>query len=177
MANLTELGQCLKWEQPSALKMKYELRTGDGEVAATLHFRSSFGSFATANSTDGCWTFKRVGFWRTKVTVRTCGSDDDFAIFKNNTWSGGGTLELANGRTFKATTNSWQTKIAFETETGEKLIEFATGGLLHLSATVEIHPSVVTVGELPLMVMLGFYLIVMMHIDASTAAAVAATGG
>src|SRR5262249_40915765 len=154
----------------SALKMEYELRTGDGEVAATLRFRSSFGSFATADSADGCWTFKRVGFWRTRVTVRTCGSDDDIAIFRNNTWSDGGTLELSNGKTFQATTNSWQTKFRFETEAGEKLIEFEIRGLLHLTATVKIQPSSLTVDELPLMVMLGLYLIVMMHIDATTAA-------
>jgi len=153
--------------------MEYELRTGNGELVGTLRFRSSFGSFATADGEDGCWTFKRVGFWRTKVTVRACGSDDDVAIFKNNTWSGGGTLELPNGPTFRATTNLWQTKFGFETEAGEKLIEFQTSGLLHLSATVEIHPSVATIAELPLMVMLGFYLTVMMHIDAATAAAAA----
>ena len=164
-------GQRLKWEQPSALKMEYDLRTGDGELAATLRFRSSFGSFATADSADGCWTFKRVGFWRTKVTVRLCDSDDDIASFKNNTWSGGGTLELSDGRTFRATTNLWQTKFGFETEAGEKLIQFHTSGLLHLSATVEINPSFVNIAEVPLMVMLGLYLIVMMHLDAATAAA------
>jgi len=169
-------GQWLKWEQPSALKMKYELHTGEGEVVANLRFKSSFGSFATADSEDGCWTFKRVGFWRTRVTVRVCGSDDDIAIFKNNTWSGGGTLELSNAQTFRATTNSWQTKFRFETEAGETLIQFETSGLLHLTATVQIQPTSAKVAELPLMVMLGFYLIVMMHIDATTAAVAGATG-
>lgn len=51
MRRIAELvGQSLKWEQPSALKMNYELRTGDGELAALLHFRSSLGSFATAET-------------------------------------------------------------------------------------------------------------------------------
>jgi hypothetical protein len=170
-------GQRLKWEQPSALKMEYELRTEDGELAATLRFRSSFGSFATAESADGCWTFKRVGFWQTRVTVRPCGSDDDIAIFKNNTWSGGGTLELSSERTFRATTNCWQSKFAFETEAGERLIEFETGGLLHLWATVGIQPSIITMTELPLMVTLGLYLIVMIRIDTTTAAAVGGAAG
>ena len=175
MRKMAELSQSLKWEQPSALKMEYEMRTGDGELAATLRFRSSCGSFATADSADGCWTFKRVGFWKTRVTARVCGSDDDIAIFQNNTWSGGGTLELSNGQTFRATTNSWQTKFGFETEAGEQLIKFETSGLLHLSAAVEIQPSFISLAELPLLVMLGFYLIVMMQMDAATIAAVAAT--
>ena len=83
MRRIAELvGQSLKWEQPSALKMNYELRKGDGELAALLHFRSSFGSFATTETADGCWTFKRIGFFQTKVTIRACGSDHDIAIFK-----------------------------------------------------------------------------------------------
>jgi len=171
MRTIAELvGQSLKWEQPSALKLEYELRPGGGELAATLHFRSSFGSFATAESADGCWTFKRIGFFQTKVTIRPCGSDDDVAIFKNNTWSGGGTLEVADGRTFKATNNFWQTRLGFETESGEKLIGFEKSGLLHLSATVEVQPSAISMTELPLMVTLGFYLIVMMNMDAAISA-------
>lgn len=153
--------------------MQYELRAG-GELAATLRFRSSFGSFATGESADGCWTFKRVGFWQTKATVRLCGADADIAVFKNNTWSGGGTLELSDGRKFPATTSFWQTKFGFETELGERLIEFKRGGLVHLSATVEIEPSAVRMPELPWMVMLGWYLTVMMHMDASVAGATAA---
>ena len=154
--------------------MQYELRTGGGELAATLHFRSSFGSFATAESADGCWTFKRVGFFQTKVTIRACGSDDEIGIFKNNTWSGGGTLELADEGTFQVATNFWQTKFGFETESGEKLIGFEKSGLLHLSATVEIQPNAVSMAELPLIVTLGCYLLVMMDMDATTATTVVA---
>jgi len=69
MRKIAELiGQQLKWGQPSAFKMQYELQAGD-ELAATLRFRSSFGSFATGESADGCWTFKRTGFWQTRVTT------------------------------------------------------------------------------------------------------------
>ena len=177
MRRIAELvGQSLKWEQPSALKMEYELRTEGGEPAATLRFRSSFGSFATAEGPDLCWTFKRVGFFHTRVATRACGSDDDIASFKNNTWTGGGTLELADGRMFQATTNFWQTKVGFETESGEKLIEFEQSGLLRLSVTVEIDPGAVSMPELPLMVTLGCYLIVMMNIDAAAGATTATMG-
>ena len=165
--------QELKWEQPSALRMEYELRAGD-ELAATLRFRSSFGSFATAESADGCWTFKRVGFWQTKATVRPCDAGDNIATFNNNTWSSGGTLELSDGRTFQAATNFWQTKFGFTNESGEVLIEFKTGGLLHLSATVAIGPSAAKMPELPWMVMLGFYLVVMMRSDAAAMSATVA---
>jgi len=163
------VGQQLKWVQPSVLAMQYELRAAD-ELAATLRFRSCFGSFATGESADGCWTFKRIGFWQTRVTVRACGEDVDRATFRNNTWSGGGTLELSGGRKFLATTNFWQTNLEFQDELGGTLIKFKSGGLLHLSATVDLEPNAVSLPVLPWMVMLGWYLTVMMHLDSATAA-------
>ena len=153
--------------------MEYELRAGD-EPIATVRFRSSFGSFATAESEDGCWTFKRVGFWRTRATIRECGSDMDIALFKNNTWSGGGTLELPDGRKILATTNLWQTSFEFKTETGEALVRFKTKGLVHFSATVEIPPDAAVAPELPWMVMFGWYLAVMMYMDSASIAGSAA---
>ena len=171
MRKIAELvGQQLKWEQPGVFKMHYELRADD-ELAATLRFRSSFGSFATGESADGCWTFKRMGFWQTRVTIRACDVADDLAIFKNNTWSGGGTLELSGGRNLLATTNFWQTNLEFQDESGSTLIKFKSGGLIHLSAAVEVEPSAVSLPELPSVVMLGWYLIVMMHVDAAAAGA------
>ena len=163
------IGRELKWVQPSVWKMEYELRADD-ELIATLRFRSSFGSFATAESADGCWTFKRVGFWQTKATIRGCGSDTEIAIFKNNTWSGGGTLELSDGRLLQATTNFWQTAFEFRSETGETLVRFKSGGFVHLSATVEIHPDAAGRSELPWIVMLGWYLTVMMYMDSASTA-------
>jgi hypothetical protein len=160
------IGRELKWVQPRAWKMEYELRAED-EPIATLRFRSSFGSFATAESADGCWTFKRIGFWQTKATIRVCGSDADIGIFKNNTWSGGGTLELSDGRQFPASTNAWRTSLEFNSEAGDTLLRFKSGGLAHLSATVEIQPAAAGMPELPLLVALGWYLTVMMYMDTS----------
>lgn len=171
MKKISELAaRQLKWTQPSALKMHYELRAGDDPVG-TLRFRSSFGSFATGESGDGCWTFKRVGFWQTRATVRVCGADADIAVFKNNTWSGGGTLELPDGRQLPATTNFWQTQIELQNTAGEVLVRFKRGGVIHLSAAVEIQHVASSMPELPWMVMLGCYLIVMMEGDGAAAAA------
>jgi hypothetical protein len=172
MRRITDLiGSRLEWLQPSALRMHYELRAGE-ELAASLRFRSSFGSFATAESADGCWTFKRVGFWQTRVTIRSCDSDDNVAVFRNNTWSEGGTLEFPDGARLLANTDFWQSRYEFKTETGERLVEFETGGLIHLSAKVEIARGAATMRELPLVIMLGWYLVVMMQMDQSASAAI-----
>lgn len=165
----------LDWTQPHALRMEYELRDGD-TIAATLKFRSSFGSFATAESADGIWTFKRVGFWQTRVTIRKSGSDADIACFKNNTWRNGGTLELSEGRKLRASTNFWATRYEFSTESGEPLIRYTKiGGLFHMSSQVTILPQAAEIPELPWMVMLGWYLTIMMYQDSAAASAAAAT--
>lgn len=163
--------QPLKWVQPHTMKMEYELRSGE-TVAAALNFRSSWGSLATATSGDGTWTFKRVGFWQTRATVRAEGSDKDLAVFHNATWSSGGTLEFPDGRKYLANTNFWSTRYEFKTEVGEPLISFVKiGGLLHMSADVEIHPAALQIPEMPWMVMLGWYLAVMMFMDSAAATA------
>ena len=158
--------QELKWVQPSVLQMNYELRAGE-EVVATLRFRSSLGSLATGESGDGCWSFKRVGFFQTRVTIRRCGEESDIAVFRNDTWRGGGTLELSNGKTYPATTNFWQTKLEFQNGAGDPFLRFHQGGLLHLSAAIEILPVASGLPELPLLAILGWYLIVMMNMDAA----------
>lgn len=170
MKNITRSSN-LRWVQPSAFRMNYELRAGD-ELAAELRFRSAFGSFATGETADGCWTFKRVGFFQTRVTIRECGEETDVATFKNNTWRGGGTLELTGGTKILATTSFWQTKLEFTTESGGVLVRFDTGGMIHLNATVEIEAAAAELKELPLIILLGWYLVVMMHNDAAASAAI-----
>ena len=160
------IGRELEWVQPSAWKMQYELRAG-AEIVATLRFRSSFGTFATAESLDGSWTFKRIGFWQTRATIRAGESDIDLAMFKNNSWSGGGSLEFPDGRKFLATTSGWRTNLELKTEAGETLLRFHTGGLVHLSAKVEIYPAATAVPELRWLVMFGWYLVVMLYMDSA----------
>jgi hypothetical protein len=161
-------GRTLAWTQPAALRMEYELRSGD-DVLATLKLRSSFGSLATAESGDGCWTFKRVGFLSTRVTIRPCGSETEVATFRNNTWSSGGSLELEAGRKIMATSNFWQTQYQFQTESEEALVRFKSSGLIRVHSAVEITPAGTRLRELPLLVLLGFYLVVMMRSDAAVA--------
>src|SRR5215471_7349890 len=80
--------EALRWSQPSALKRHYELK-GSSDLVAQLRFRSAFGTLAMAESGDGSWTFKRVGFWQRTVTVREDGSEESLAVFRDNTWKSG----------------------------------------------------------------------------------------
>lgn len=159
----------LEWVQPALLKMRYELRTGD-ELVAKVDFRSAWGSFATAESADGCWTFKRAGFLQTRATIRACGSDTEIAAFRNNTWSGGGTLTLADGRQFLLTTNLWQTQLDVQSASGEVLVHLHTRGVWKTSASVDITTVGRQTPEASWIVLFAWYVIVMMQMDAGNAA-------
>jgi len=170
------VGRELQWTQPRAMKREFELRDGDEQVA-TLHFRSGFGSLATATVEQGSWTFKRVGFWKPRVTVRAGGSETEIAVFENNTWSAGGTLHMADQRSFRASTNFWMTSYQFQGDDDQPLVRFQkVGGMFHLSCKVEIESAAARIEELPWMVALGWYLAIKMHDDASGATAGAAAG-
>ena len=170
------IGHELEWRQPHASKRSFELVAGD-ESLATLEFRSVFGSLATAEGADGAWTFKRVGFFQPSVTVRDASSEAEIAVFRNRTWSAGGTLELPDGRRYPANTNFWMSTYEFKNENSEMLVRYTRiRGVLHRAATVEIGSAGATQPELPWLVALGWYLAVMMQDDASGAAAAAAAG-
>lgn len=174
MLKLAELvGRELKWIQPHTLKMDYELRAGD-LVAATLSFPRPFDLQAIATAAGGSWTFEQVGFWKTKVIIRASGAETDLAVFKNNAWNGGGTLELPDGRKYLASSNFWSTRYEFKTEMGEALIRYTKiGGMLHMSSMTEIQPLAKNIPELPWMVSLGWYLTVMIQMEAGAAATAA----
>jgi len=173
MLRISQLvGHPLEWKQPT-LRMEYELLTGE-TLAATLKFRSAWGTLAYAESGDGSWTFKRIGFWQNRASIREAGSEEDLAIFTNSTWRQGGTLEFSSGGSYRATTNFWMTRMEWQTEDEEPLITFHVGGFFRQSAEVEIHARAAYLPDLPLLVLFGWYLVLMLHRDASASSAAAA---
>jgi hypothetical protein len=156
----------LHWVQPRLTERRYELQRGD-ESVATLFFRSAFGSFATVRTADGAWTFKRIGFWQTRATVRAEDGLTELAVFEPKTWSGGGTLRLATGESILVTTNLWQSKIEFLTAEHRVLFRYLTEGFLRQNAQLEVLPDGKTRPDLPWLLPFGWYLVVMMHQDSS----------
>jgi hypothetical protein len=165
-------GHALKWSQVGA--RRHELRSED-EIVATLAFRSVFGTLATAEGADGCFTFKRIGFWRSRANIRECDSDADVAHFTNNTWASGGTLEFPDGARYKGTTSFWKTRLEWKSEGEESLVSFHYGGVFMKKANVEIAPAARDDPHLHSLVTFGWYLAIMLSNDAA-AAAIVTTG-
>lgn len=168
--------QALYWVQPKAMEKRFELRSADQQYAA-LHFPSAFGSLATASTMDGTWTYKRVGFFSTRITVRAEGSETDLAIFKPK-WTGThGVLEFAMGQTYLwNTANFWGTRFQFTDANGSPLVNFHLGAddwklsdIFKTQARMEINPGAVGIADLPILATIGFYLLILYQEDSSAA--------
>lgn len=165
--------ETLRWQQPRAAQRRYVSEAGGQEIA-TLAFRSAFGTLAEGTSEEGTWTFKRIGFFAGRVTVRRDGDDTDLAVYVPGTWNAGGTLTLAGGRSIRITTNFWHSRVEFLGDDGATLLHLDVDGLVRLSVEVQTAPAALALPELPWLVMLGCYLVVNMRSDAEASAATVA---
>jgi hypothetical protein len=151
----------------------YEVHAGV-DLLATLSFDGIFAGDATGLFGGDSWTFKRTGFFAKRVAVRKATSEVDDAVFQSRRWSTGGTLTFAGGRCYAVSQIRWGTELRFLTEAGETIISFRSGMTLNGAVSIEVmRPS----PDLPLLLLLGCYLVaVMMEESAATAAVtVAAT--
>jgi len=171
MRSLAQLaGQELLWVQPAAHRRVHELRAGE-DVVAALRFQR--GSLADAEADSDHWSFKREGFWHPRVTIRVSESDANVAVFRPR-WSGGGTLEFPDGRAFGlSSANFWQSEWVWQ-DKDQPLIRFkGRHGLIKAKGAVEIQPITASLAELPLLVLLGWYLILLYAEDAAAAGSAA----
>jgi hypothetical protein len=170
----------LYWVQPKTMARYFLLHSGEHEFAS-LDFQSAFGSLAIADTAEHTWSFKRMGFFNPRVTVRRPNEEIDLAVYQPR-WTGTeGTLTLSGGRAFQwKATNFWATKFAFLDSSGEPLLWFKEGAeeshisdLFKTQALLEIEPAGWQLAELELLVTLGWYLLILYHEDAAGAAAAA----
>jgi hypothetical protein len=165
-------GQDLVWVQPARSKQAFELRAAN-DLVATLQFARA--SLATAETAEQKWTFKREGFWHPQITVRMPGSDINVAVFKP-AWTGGGALDLAQGKQLRfGAANFWHTQWSWTDPVGQPLVNFKSrAGLLKTEGQVDIQPGAAAVPELPLLAVLGWYLLILFGRDAAAAGGAAA---
>jgi hypothetical protein len=161
-------GQELVWVQPARLKQSFELRATD-EAVATLQFQRA--SLANGEAAQQQWTFKREGFWHPQVTIRVAGSDTNMAVFKP-AWTGGGTLELSQGRLLRfGAANFWHSQWDWSDPAGNPLVHFKShAGVLKTEGEVGIETAAVGLAELSLLVVLGWYLLILFARDSAAAA-------
>jgi hypothetical protein len=164
----------LSWQQPQALRCEYELRAGD-ELLATLRKTSTFGSAMDAEIGASRFTLKPEGFFRSRITVQEAGAAGEPAVFQSG-FCGGGRLALPDGRGYRwKMTSFWGSRWAFVDDSDRPLVSFKTRNrLFRAGSDVEIGPGALARPELPVLVLLGWYLLLRMRQDSAGALAAAA---
>jgi hypothetical protein len=158
----------LVWVQPARLKQEFELHASD-EVVGTLRFERS--SLAIGETADQRWTFKREGFWHPRITVRVQGSDANVALFSPG-WAGGGTLDLGGRQLRFVAANLWHSQWDWVDAQNKPVVHFKSHqGLLKTEGQVEIETEAIQSPDLPLLVVLGWYLLVLFARDAAASSA------
>ncbi len=166
----------LEWAQLASFKHTFSLHQGD-RVFAMLAWRSALGTLAVATTAGGAWSFKRVGFWSTRVTVRREGAVEDDAIFTPRGWTGSaGDLRFADGGSLSLEREGfWSASWKFR-EPGEGGATLARvgdiGGVFRWRASLSLASK--DDPRSPLLACLLWYLAVMAYQD--EASVVAATG-
>ncbi|UCH59071.1 MAG: hypothetical protein JSV61_12755 [Anaerolineales bacterium] len=169
--------ETLEWRQPKGLDHYYELRARQ-ELLARLTFRSLLGTLATAETSEGSWTFKRVGFLNPRVTVREAGQEANLAVYQPKFW-GDGVLTFQDGRalTWKPV-NFWRTDWSFFNAQEDAVLEFISGlqeeklrDVFKTQYTLIRHGAGPDPDILPILATLGLYLLILHQQDAAAAMA------
>lgn len=160
-------GQPLLWVQPRAMKQHFELRCGD-EVLAVMQWQSSWRSGATAETAEGSWFYKRQGL--RQVMIESNEADLPIPAFSYR-WMNSATLDFPDGHTYLWKRGGfWTIKRTWTTTDGVSLVAFKTKyGFMKTGGEAAIAPFAASLPELPLLMTLGWYLMVTEMRAAATA--------
>ena len=161
MKSIRDAGATLEWTHPEVQKRAYLLNAGT-ETVANLAWQKQEGSLALAETADGSWTFKRVGYLNPHVLIRDAQTGGRAGRFDASA-TGSGMLELPDGRHFKWSSNLWRAEWGWRTTSGEEIMRFhrSFDVIEKREGNVQIkHPDLAG-AHLPLLTILGFYLIIL----------------
>jgi len=158
----TAVGLQLHWVQPTIFARCFELHSENG-LLGELRFETAstaYGTLTMADSATQSWRFKVAGFLKPRVTLRDTRAKDDLAVFRSN-FRGDGWVEFFMGSKFHwKSTNFWGTEWGFS-NVQEKLLfvlKSKPSYPLQVQSVVEIGAQWNDLNELPLLLMLGWYL-------------------
>jgi len=90
----------LTWSTvPKSRPRTYTLTQGTA-VVGKLSWQKDWGSLVLGETRTGSWSFKRVGFFNTRVSIRTAGTEQEVAAFHPHLF-GGGWAELSGNHMWR----------------------------------------------------------------------------
>jgi len=159
------IGQELQWIRPQRLRLAFELHAGEVELA-TLDWAGRARALGTW--AGGQYRIGREGWLRPRTLIYEAGSTssgEPIAVFTHR----GGTLNFSNSRTFVwKKPKGWTTERVWQDAAASVLVRCRPARWRRPSA-VTIEPAATHLPEVPLLVLLGQFLMVLAEQDAAIA--------
>jgi hypothetical protein len=154
------------WTQIARFKSGYELRFGD-DVVATMTFPKMLSSAASVQTEDGNWTIERTGFFGAKTIVRPTDSTTPIGSYTAKAWKRGGIIELSGDRKLLLRLDIWSRTMEICRQDGEMIVSLTARGFFNHRVEVRMNRSALQWPELPWLVPLAYYQIIMMRRDSA----------
>ena len=163
----------LTWKQMSFGEREFELMSGN-DLVGRLNWPKWLSDYAVAECGDGRWGLDRVGFFRDRGVAIEAGAEAEVASVTFS-WVGDSEITLANSRRYNLFKtgilgNDWV--LADEAEDEVFKIKEGMRWFKH-DAHINLQVGAIMVPELPLLIMLSWYLAYMQLQDAAAAAVAA----
>jgi hypothetical protein len=158
------IGQDMHWIRPQRLRLAFELHAGEA-VVATLNWAGR--AHALGTWAGGQYRVGREGWFRPRTFIYddSTGSGDPVATFTHR----GAALNFPDGRTFLwKKPKGWTTERVWQDVAATGLVR-CRPARWRVPSTVIIQPEAAHLSELPLLVLLGQFLMVLAEQDAAVA--------
>lgn len=156
----------LVWRRPGVFSRDLILEAGSEELAA-LRWEKWFSFEAVAESADGLWVIgrRRSASLLGDVVVRDPASATEVAAFKRS-WRGTGVVRFASGAEYQwGREGFWRPRYFWAAEIEQPLLTFRTVLGFGRSYEMDVDPSARSLAELPVLVLLGGYVMAMISAE------------
>ena len=164
MKPISETGSAtLRWSQTGRLDS--QLLAGD-DLVASLTWARDWSTQAKGESSEGSWSFRRVGLLHPKVVARTGASGADAAT-ANLSWGGAVTIETSVADEFRLRPASlWRPEWTLADSKGSRLLSLRLNPSWKADgATVTLEHFSRSVNNLSLLNVLSWYLVLLVTYD------------
>jgi hypothetical protein len=166
MRKIVESGEKLTWIRESEDSRNFILKGGQ-ETVGSIRWDKEAGSLAVGEAKGQRWTFKRVGFFHSHITVRNYGVAEEFARVEVR-GGGAGMIHFSDGERYNFLANLWRAEWQWATPSGSTMIKFRRDfSIDERAGDVLIPQEHLSTIHLPLLIVLGWYLIVLIADDAA----------
>lgn len=136
----------------------WELRDAN-DVVARLEWQSAYQASAIGTTAEGRWSLRLEGFFRSWVTLKRLDRDEPDSLFRALP-SFNGKLELPDDRILSWDSNFWLTKWIWSASEGLEIMRMSRNLSLRTEGMLDWDPRMTGIDELPMLAILGWYLIV-----------------